>query len=902
MPHHQFSFSKAFQCQPSRNVPCPLLWGIIILFSLSRNSNFLQKLPDAWGDFHFIHAFSDSTPMVRHPLFLHKIWHQRRVKSNPSEHAIIIPYRDRKFHLEKFVAYMNPYLQGHFPQSNFSLWIIEQDDKRLFNRAWLANVGIKEIIRQAPQTKCVILHDVDLVPNTTQIHIPYGTCDYPIQLGSALETWDWSYPYPTYCGGITSLSLAHWQLINGLSNDYTGWGGEDDDLYHRMRINGLLLQPTEEGYVYAPVPTRPTTGQGVFRAISQSDTHHVQQKDHGGIGTTLHLLSLMNDNSARWKHDGLNDAFYTITKQETNDSSSSRQSSGFKKIHRVWATAKKSKPNKQWILELVSIPHTGANTALTTLAAKNGIVWGACHYLDYFYPLSVSEVFGIQCPTEGSGDFKYKAQFEATYTQAQEPWHLPAKNFLDPVYGLNPLEGTKRFCVVRNPYERAIAFFQHTYRQQEARKYDNARELNTFLQVTFAGGKSEQLRPQTDYINVQRGNETQPYVHHILRYDAIVPDWDGLLQQYPYLRNVIDGKALEQILEHDQETHNRLNVDHLTTHTISLLNVAFEKDFSELNFDKIPVEMIQPTSTGGSTSTEAMTLLQFIDVPYNGGESLTRAASRAGVVWGACHFTNSPDLCPASEQSSQKEQLCGPLGATVSFQANPMEAQAPWLLPPSRFRTKHFTHSKKFAVVRNPYSRMIAFYRNMYDRFTRDQWEEDGSDLIKDREDPKKLNTFLQNILFRHHHPHHPDVITLPPLQSEFLPVDHVVRYELWRSELPKLLALYNMTHIMDKLIRTGLGPQSEKKPFQDLSIANLDNKTIHMINRHYKEDFEKWYGDALQPISADIREQDWAEPQIIHEALRKGTHEWNVMEKAKFNQPFSSINVKRVARRANLT
>ena len=139
------------------------------------------------------------------------------VRPNPNQHAILIPYRDRQFHLSLFLEYMGPYLQHHFPHAEFTLWVIEQDDAELFNRAWLANVGLREIVSQAPNTSCVIFHDVDLVPNMTS-HVPYTTCQFPTQLGSELQHFNWTVPYPAYCGGITSLSLKHWQLINGLGN------------------------------------------------------------------------------------------------------------------------------------------------------------------------------------------------------------------------------------------------------------------------------------------------------------------------------------------------------------------------------------------------------------------------------------------------------------------------------------------------------------------------------------------------------------------------------------------------------------------------------------------------------------------------------------------------------------
>ena len=40
-------------------------------------------------------------------------------------------------------------------------------------------------------------------------------------------------PYPSYIGGAVSIATDFYRQINGLSNVFFGWGGEDDDL--RMR-------------------------------------------------------------------------------------------------------------------------------------------------------------------------------------------------------------------------------------------------------------------------------------------------------------------------------------------------------------------------------------------------------------------------------------------------------------------------------------------------------------------------------------------------------------------------------------------------------------------------------------------------------------------------------------------
>ena len=45
----------------------------------------------------------------------------------------------------------------------------------------------------------------------------------------------------TYNGGVVAMRPEHWRAVNGFSNDYHGWGGEDDDLFLRAHWSGLLF-------------------------------------------------------------------------------------------------------------------------------------------------------------------------------------------------------------------------------------------------------------------------------------------------------------------------------------------------------------------------------------------------------------------------------------------------------------------------------------------------------------------------------------------------------------------------------------------------------------------------------------------------------------------------------------
>uniref|UniRef100_A0A674PJ91 Galactosyltransferase C-terminal domain-containing protein n=1 Tax=Takifugu rubripes TaxID=31033 RepID=A0A674PJ91_TAKRU len=48
-------------------------------------------------------------------------------------------------------------------------------------------------------------------------------------------------PYNTIFGGVSSFSKQQFLTVNGYSNTYWGWGGEDDDMYKRIIFHGMSI-------------------------------------------------------------------------------------------------------------------------------------------------------------------------------------------------------------------------------------------------------------------------------------------------------------------------------------------------------------------------------------------------------------------------------------------------------------------------------------------------------------------------------------------------------------------------------------------------------------------------------------------------------------------------------------
>ena len=46
-------------------------------------------------------------------------------------------------------------------------------------------------------------------------------------------------PYKGYFGGVSAMSTNDFKKVNGFSNKFWGWGGEDDDMRQRIKSAGL---------------------------------------------------------------------------------------------------------------------------------------------------------------------------------------------------------------------------------------------------------------------------------------------------------------------------------------------------------------------------------------------------------------------------------------------------------------------------------------------------------------------------------------------------------------------------------------------------------------------------------------------------------------------------------------
>ncbi|KAH9638925.1 hypothetical protein HF086_013824 [Spodoptera exigua] len=108
-----------------------------------------------------------------------------------------------------------------------------------FNRAKLMNVGYVESQRLEPNFTCFIFHDIDLLPTDTRNL--YSCTTQPRHLSAAVDVFKYKLPYKTLFGGVSAMTNEQLRKVNGYSNKYWGWGGEDDDMSDRLKINNYHI-------------------------------------------------------------------------------------------------------------------------------------------------------------------------------------------------------------------------------------------------------------------------------------------------------------------------------------------------------------------------------------------------------------------------------------------------------------------------------------------------------------------------------------------------------------------------------------------------------------------------------------------------------------------------------------
>lgn len=159
--------------------------------------------------------------------------------------AILIPARNRDKHLRHLLYNLPEILVNQL--SCFGIYVLDQyDDQTTFNKAKLFNSGVLEAKKDKPWD-CFVFHDVDLLLKNQSILYQCESDGNPLHLSVAIDKYNYRlfHWYETTVGGVSLFDWRAIEMINGWSNEFWGWGGEDDNMYNRLVEAGFTLKRPE---------------------------------------------------------------------------------------------------------------------------------------------------------------------------------------------------------------------------------------------------------------------------------------------------------------------------------------------------------------------------------------------------------------------------------------------------------------------------------------------------------------------------------------------------------------------------------------------------------------------------------------------------------------------------------
>jgi len=192
--------------------------------------------------------------------------------------AILIPVQNRDDQLYVLASYLHTFLNAQL--IDYTLFVVElSKENKKWNKGALYNAGFKEI-NKLDKFDCFIFHDVDLLPES-QLNI-YSCFDNPRHLSVHVNSFRYHLPYRGLFGGVFAMMSNDFIKINGISNKFNNWGGEDDSLFQRLQFfNYTIIRSYDLGY-YTMLPhSHQTINEDRNKLIKDS----IEQIDHDGLNS-----------------------------------------------------------------------------------------------------------------------------------------------------------------------------------------------------------------------------------------------------------------------------------------------------------------------------------------------------------------------------------------------------------------------------------------------------------------------------------------------------------------------------------------------------------------------------------------------------------------------------------------
>lgn len=155
--------------------------------------------------------------------------------------AVLVPIRNAFDELLVFLPKLTSFLTQH--RIPFRIFLINQVDEFRFNRGALLNVGYLHV---RGDFDYVILHDVDVYPVKMNVSYEYPGDDEVFHVIPHYLHPSRDVNYVDYLGCILAVPNDIYEKVDGISNSFWGWGGEDDDFSTVLRKAKVNIRRTSQ--------------------------------------------------------------------------------------------------------------------------------------------------------------------------------------------------------------------------------------------------------------------------------------------------------------------------------------------------------------------------------------------------------------------------------------------------------------------------------------------------------------------------------------------------------------------------------------------------------------------------------------------------------------------------------
>lgn len=221
--------------------------------------------------------------------------------------VFIVPFsRSRLDNLKLYLLNMHSYLKNLVNPFKYRIVLAEQVDMHSkFNKGRIINSAVKYVIdnfNQQDLIDCIVIHDVDLIPSESSGKLgamgDYRCRKMPWHLSKKvynMRTKEERVYNQFLTGGVLSLRLEHFKAVNGFSNEYFGWGAEDDDFQIRMFSTNLcIMRPSVTSYSKAPFTMLPHESSRANGDRFSVLSHALERQAQDGLSNILSLSKVVN--------------------------------------------------------------------------------------------------------------------------------------------------------------------------------------------------------------------------------------------------------------------------------------------------------------------------------------------------------------------------------------------------------------------------------------------------------------------------------------------------------------------------------------------------------------------------------------------------------------------------------